>query len=358
MIHENLLETLGMTPVVRLRKLLPHPQDRIYVKLEGANPSGSIKDRAALHMVEQAEQAGLLRPGATLVESTSGNLGKSLALIGAIKGYRVILVVDPKTPRSVLAYATSLGAELDTVIRPDANGSYQTARLHRVHRLVQEIPGAHTLNQYDNPRNPEAYRLHIAQEIVKDFDRLSALVATVSTGGHLSGLGSALKERFPALHVQAVDAVGSAAFGYPSKPYRLRGIGLSWRPGNLHPGPIDALHRVTDTEALSACRVLAAEEGLLLGESGGAAVFSALGYAAANPGGPVLAIAPDTGANYLYETYDDQWLRDHGISPDTLCRNGEDLLRHAHHPVHPPAPVDAGPVPASGTSQITTGGQA
>ncbi|MGK7234599.1 PLP-dependent cysteine synthase family protein [Streptomyces hygroscopicus] len=356
MIHENLLETLGATPVVRLRKLLPRPQDRIHVKLEGANPSGSIKDRAALHMVEQAERAGLLRPGATLVESTSGNLGKSLALIGAVKGYRVILVVDPKTPRSVLTYATSLGAELVTVTRPDAGGDYQAARLRRVRRLVEEIPGAHTLDQYNNPGNPEAHRLHTAQEIVKDFDRLSALVATVSTGGHLSGLGTALKERFPALHVRAVDAVGSAAFGHPFHPYRMRGIGLSWRPGNLDPAPVDSLHRVTDTEALSVCRVLAAEEGLLLGESGGAAVFAALGYAAANPGEPVLAIAPDAGANYLYESYDDQWLRDHGIPLDTLWRSAEDLLCHVRHPLHPPAPVAAGPVAASGYGQVTTGG--
>jgi cysteine synthase len=357
-IHESLLETLGMTPVVRLRKLLPRPQDQIYVKLEGVNPSGSIKDRAALHMVEQAERAGLLRPGATLVESTSGNLGKSLALIGAVRGYRVILVVDPKTPQSVLAYATSLGAELDTVARPDANGSYQAARIRRVRRLVEEIPGACTLDQYNNPHNPEAHRLHTAQEIVKDFDRLSALVATVSTGGHLSGLSTALKEQFPALHVRAVDAAGSAAFGHPFEPYRMRGIGLSWRPGNLDRGPVDSLHRVTDTEALSVCRVLAADEGLLLGESGGAAVFAALGYATANPGEPVLAIAPDTGANYLYETYDDQWLRDHGTPLEALWRTKDDLLRHARHPLHPPAAVAADLGPVAGSGQVVTGGPA
>ncbi|MFG2732545.1 PLP-dependent cysteine synthase family protein [Streptomyces canus] len=358
MIHENLLETLGATPVVRLRKLLPRPQDRVYVKLEGTNPSGSIKDRAALHMVEQAEHAGRLRPGATLVESTSGNLGKSLALIGAIKGYRVILVVDPKTPQSVLAYATSLGAELDTVNRPDGDGNYQTARIRRVRRLVQQIPGAYTLDQYNNPHNPQAHRLHTAQEIAGDFDRLSALVATVSTGGHLSGVSAALKERFPALHVRAVDAMGSAAFGHPFEPYRMRGIGLGWRPGNLDSRPVDSLHRVTDTEALSVCRVLAAEEGLLLGESGGAAVFAALGYAATHPGEPVLAIAPDTGANYLYETYDDQWLHNHGTPLETLWRTPEELLRHVRHPLHPPAAVAADPGLTAESGRVTAGGRA
>lgn len=354
MIHENLLETLGATPVVRLRKLLPRPDDRIYVKLEGANPSGSIKDRAALHMVEQAERANLLRPGATLVESTSGNLGKSLALIGAIKGYRVILVVDPKTPQSVLTYTTTFGAELDLVTRPDANGNYQTARIRRVRELVRQIPGAYTLDQYNNSHNPEAHRIHTAQEIIKDFDRLSALVAAVSTGGHLSGLSAALKEHFPALHVRAVDAVGSAAFGHPFAPYHMRGIGLSWRPGNLDTGIVDTLHRVADTEALSMCRVLAAEEGLLLGESGGAAVFAALGYAAMHPGERVLAIAPDAVSNYLYETYSDEWLRGRGTPLETLWLTAEELLRHVRHPLHPPAAAEANAAHAGDLGEIET----
>ncbi|MET9763547.1 cysteine synthase family protein [Streptomyces sp. NPDC006372] len=336
MIYENVLETLGDTPVVRLRRLLPRPEDRIFVKLEGSNPSNSIKDRAALHMVEQAESRGRLVPGSTIVESTSGNLGKALALIGAVKGYRIILVVDPKTPRSVLSYATSLGAELDMVTQPDPQGGYQPARLRRVRELAGSIPGAITLNQYENPDNPQAHATHTAPEIAKDFDELGALIATVSTGGHLSGLGMALKECFPELHVRAVDAVGSAAFGHPFSPYKMRGIGLSWTPGNLRSECVDSLHRVADTEALSLCRVLAAEEGILLGESGGAAVFAALTYATAHPGKPVLAIAPDSGANYLYESYDDEWLREQGTPPEVLSLTPEDILRHARCPVHPP----------------------
>ncbi|MFC9437048.1 PLP-dependent cysteine synthase family protein [Nocardia sp. NPDC057030] len=344
MIYENVLETLGDTPVVRLRKLLPRRADRIYVKLEGANPSGSIKDRAALYMVEAAEKRGYLGPGATLIESTSGNLGKSLALIGAVKGYRVILVVDPKTPQSVLSYAASLGAELDMVTRPDGNGSYQKTRIERVRQLLDEIPGARNLDQYNNPDNPRAYTRFAAPEIVKDFDHLDALVVAVSTGGHIIGLSSALKDHFPGLHVRAVDAVGSAAFGHPFAPYKMRGIGLSWIPANLRSELVDSLHRVADTEALSICRALAAEEGLLLGESGGAAVFAALTYAAANPGQVVLAIAPDSGVNYLYESYDDQWLRGQGILPGSLFGTSAALLRHTVTPMYPPAatanPVD------------------
>ncbi|MET8563836.1 cysteine synthase family protein [Streptomyces flaveolus] len=342
MIYENVLETLGDTPVIRLRRLLPRPQDRIYVKLEGTNPSGSIKDRAALHMVEEAERSGRLTPGSTIIESTSGNLGKSLALIATVKGYHVILVVDPKTPQSVLSYATSLGADLDMVDRPDGNGSYQAARIRRVHELLRQNERAISLDQYNNPDNPQAHALRTAPEIAKDFDDLAALIATVSTGGHLSGLGGALKETFPSLHVRAVDAAGSATFGHPFSPYKMRGIGLSWRPGNLRTDLVDSLHRVADTEALSMCRVLAREEGLLLGESGGAAVFAALTYAAEHPGRRVLAIAPDSGANYLYESYDDAWLAAQGIPVDVLWGTTPDLLRHARRPLYPPTSITDG----------------
>ncbi|MFE3184263.1 PLP-dependent cysteine synthase family protein [Streptomyces violascens] len=335
MIYNDVLETLGNTPVIQLRKLLPSPQDRIFVKLEGANPSGSIKDRAALNMVIEAERSGRLTPGATIVESTSGNLGKALALIGAVKGYRIVLVVDPKTPQTVLSYATSLGAELDMVTEPDANGGYQATRIRRVQELVAQLPGAITLDQYNNPDNPRAHTRYTAPEIAKDFEQLDALVAAVSTGGHLSGLSAGLKETFPSLHVRAIDAVGSAAFGHPFAPYKIRGIGLGWTPGNLRTDLVDSLHRVSDSEAFSTCRVLAAEEGLLLGESGGAAVFAALAYAARNPGSTVLAMAPDTGANYLYESYDDTWLREHGTPPETLWHGRGELLRHARSPLYP-----------------------
>ncbi len=340
MIHDNVLSSFGDTPVVRLRTLLPGGD--VHVKLEGANPSGSIKDRTALHMVERAEAAGL-RPGSTIVESTSGNLGKSLALIGAVKGYPVVLVVDPKTPRSVLNYARAFGARLDVVTEADSNGSYQAARVRRVHSLVARTPGAVNLDQYNNPDNPRAHTVTTAPEIAKDFDALDALVVAVSTGGHLSGISSALKEHFPTLHVRAVDAAGSSAFGHRFAPYRIRGIGLSWPPGNLRHDLVDSLHRVADTEALSTCRVLAAAEGLLLGESSGAVVFAALTYAMRHPGQSVLAIAPDTGANYLHESYDDDWLRDHGTAPELLWHRRDELLHHARSPVHEPESVEALP---------------
>lgn len=347
MIYENVLELLGGTPVLRVRHVLPDARIRLHIKMEGFNPSGSVKDRAALHMVEEAERRGELRPGATIIESTSGNLGKALALIGAVKGYRVILVVDPKTTPSALSYAASLGAEIDVVREPNSAGSYQEARFDRVRELLAAIPGSYRPDQCNNPDNPMAHALHTAQEIIEDFPRLDALVVAVGTGGHISGTSSALRRHFPRLHVRAVDSFGSSALGFPFAPYRVRGIGNSWVPNNLHTEFIDSLHLVEDVEALSMCRVMASEEGLLLGESGGAVLFAALAYATVHPTQSVLAIAPDRGENYLGESYDDEWLRTEGVAAEELWRTGAEALRHARAPRNPPTPITHAPAHAA-----------
>ncbi|MEU1307735.1 cysteine synthase family protein [Streptomyces cinnamoneus] len=347
MIYENVLELLGGTPVLRVRNVLPDARSRIYVKMEGFNPAGSVKDRAAVHMVEEAERRGELRPGATIIESTSGNFGKALALIGAVKGYRVILVVDPKTTSSVLSYASSLGAEIEVVTEPNSAGSYQEARFDRVRELLAKIPGSYRPDQCNNPDNPRSHALYTAQEIIDDFPQLDALVLAVGTGGHISGTGSALRQHFPRLHVRAVDSFGSAALGFPFAPYRVRGIGNSWVPETLNIEFIDSLHLIEDGEALSMCRVMAAEEGLLLGESGGAVVFAALAYATAHPTQSVLVIAPDRGENYLGESYDDQWLRAEGVEAEDLWRTREEALRHARAPKHPPTSITHAPACAS-----------
>jgi 2,3-diaminopropionate biosynthesis protein SbnA len=347
MIYENLLELLGGTPVLRVRNVVPDERSRIYMKMEGFNPSGSVKDRAALHMVEEAERRGEIRPGATIIESTSGNLGKALALIGAVKGYRVILVVDPKTTPSALTYAASLGAEIDIVTEPNAAGSYQEARFDRVRELLAAIPGSYRPDQCNNRDNPRAHALNTAQEVIADFPHLDALIVAVGTGGHISGTSSVLSRHFPHLHVRAVDSMGSAALGFPFAPYRVRGIGNSWVPENLDIRFIDSLHLIEDEEALSMCRVMASEEGLLLGESGGAVAFAALAYAAAHPTQTVLAIAPDRGENYLGESYEDEWLRAEGLEADELWRTVEEALRHARAPQNPPTPIAHAPAHAS-----------
>jgi cysteine synthase len=337
-IHTDVLQTAGHTPVVRLNKLTA-PGSEVLVKLEGFNPGRSIKDRAAFFMIQEAERRLLLTTGGTIIESTSGNLGKSLALIGAVKGYPVILVVDPKTPRTVIQYARALNAQIDFVDTPDPEGGYQRARIARVRELVDTIPGAYWPDQYNNPDNPRAHAEQTAHELLDDVCRFDALVAAVSTGGHLSGLARTLKRHLPDLSSIGVDAVGSAAFGFCFSGYRMRGLGLAWHPGNLADELVDSAHMVEDYEGIATARALARHEGILVGESSGAAVFAAVHYSFAHPGSRCVVIAADDGANYLDETFNDGWLAGSGIASQITDRGIdtlEGLLAHVRRPDHLP----------------------
>lgn len=303
MIFSSILDTVGRTPVVKLSKVEELTGFRIFVKLESANPGGSIKDRAALAMITQAERDGRLKPNGTIVESTSGNLGKSLALIGAVKGYRVVIVVDPKAPSSVIRFASSLGADIEMVSTPDENGGFQKPRLERVRQLVATIPDAFCPDQYNNPANPRAHATATATELLADVPEFEALITAVSTGGHLSGLAATVKQQLPDTVTIGVDAEGSGAFGYPPGKYAMRGLGLAWPPGNLDRSLIDRLHRVADSEGISTMRLLARAEGILVGESGGAAVFAALHHAHHHPGHRIVVVAADGSANYLDDSF-------------------------------------------------------
>ncbi|HMG21006.1 MAG TPA: pyridoxal-phosphate dependent enzyme [Kofleriaceae bacterium] len=312
MIFQNITSMIGRTPVVQIRSFGPGAAHDIYLKLEGANPGASIKDRAALGLILDAERKGLLKPGATLVESTSGNLGKSLAMIGCARGYRVVLVMDVKVTPSVVAFCRAFGAVIDMIDEPDETGSYQKPRLRRVKQLLAEIPDAYWPNQYDNPANPAVHEATTAKEIIGDLPDLDYLVASVSTGGHLSGVARAIKRARPSAQVIAVDALGSSVFGFPYQPFLLNGIGLAWTPGNVDLRAVDEVSLVRDADAYSACRLLAQRDGVLIGGSGGAVLFTCLALAARRPG-KILGIAADTGANYLDTIYNDQWIADHGI---------------------------------------------
>jgi len=312
MIKNTVLDAIGGTPLVRVARVAPDNGSEVLVKLEGFNPAGSIKDRAAWFMVREAARSGALRPGATIVESTSGNFGKSLAMIGAACGYRVVLVVDPKAPASMLRFAEAFGAEIEMVDQPDEYGGYQRPRIERVQKLLANNPEAVCLDQYNNPDNPRAHQEETAREIIGDAGVIDVLVAAVSTGGHISGLAAGLRSRFPDLHIVAVDAVGSSIFGYPFGAYVMRGLGLAWRPGNLDLGAVDTLHRVADYEAFAMCRVLAQQEALLVGESGGAVLFAALHWARTHPGARIVAVVPDSGVNYIDESFNDGWLAARG----------------------------------------------
>jgi cystathionine beta-synthase/cysteine synthase A len=340
MIFETILDTVGRTPIVRLNRVTMANGSEILVKLEGFNPAGSIKDRTALSMVVQAELDGRLRPRGTIIESSSGNTGKGLAMIGAARGYRVILVTDPKAPRSMIEYATALGAELEIVQTPDENG-YQGPRLARLKQLLAEIPGSFWPNQYDNPDNRRIHAEQTALEILADVPDFDALVVAVGTGGHISGVSSTVKRKLPDVETVGVDAKGSVAFGFPYSTWLMRGLGIAWKPGNLDESVVDQVHLVTDHEGIATSRLLARTEGLLVGESSGATVFGALHYAYRHPGRRIVAIAPDCGTNYLGESFDDGWLDDHGLGEGVADLGSiERLVAAARRPTCRPVRLD------------------
>lgn len=335
MIYDGILEAVGQTPMVRTKRLLRAHEGELLLKLEGFNPGGSVKDRAALAIILHAEALGQLLPGATIVEATSGNFGKSLAMVGAARGYEVVLVVDPKTPTASLRYCRALGARLEMVEAVDENGSYQHARHERARELVEATPGAFMPDQYDNPLNVEAHRATTAVEILDAVGELDVFVAAVSTGGHISGIGNVLKRARPDAQVVAVDAHGSRLFCDGSAPYAMRGIGLSWRPGNLDLTVIDCVQCVSDAEAFGTCRVVAREEGIAVGESGGAVLFASLAYALAHAPRRIVALIPDGASSYLFDgAYDDGWLGDQGLTADVVVDAGG-LREAAANPTFP-----------------------
>ena len=313
---ESVLEAIGNTPLINLNLGLPQSSADIWIKVESANPGGSIKDRPALNMIHEAEQRGDLAPGGTVVESTSGNLGVALAMICAVKGYRCIVVADPRTSKTNLDAARAFGAQVEIVTTKNlADGTFQEARIKRARELAQSIEGAFMPWQYGNPDNPAAHQRQTAQEILKAFpDGPDALVASVSTAGHLSGLARGLKDAQVATKIVGVDVEGSVVFGGQKSPTAITGMGLGWQPENLELRMVDEAFKVAAEPALGMARVIARKAGMLLGGSSGAAIFVGVAQALRmQPGQAVVVIAPDRGEKYLSEFYDDQWCKARGL---------------------------------------------
>lgn len=298
-------------PIVRLQNLAGICQTvECYLKLESCNPGGSIKDKNAAVLVAQAEAKGWLTPGGTIVESSSGNFGVGLAIQGALRGYRVIIVVDAKTTPAFRRMLRAYGAELAEVTQVDASGSMQKARIAKATQLARSIPGAWYPCQHYNPNNPDAHQLLTGPEVEAAFgDSLQALVVGVSTGGQLSGLARYLKPRYPDLRLIGVDVEGSVIFHSEPAPYKMTGIGLSFRPPHLDYGATDSAYVVPENLAYSVCHALARREGLLLGSSSGAIVAAGLHLAHTLPeGSRILMINPDRGDRYLETIYNPEWL--------------------------------------------------
>lgn len=314
-----LLETIGNTPLIELRNTTASTEGRLLFKYERGNPGGSIKDRPALFIVTEAEKRGLLKPGGTIIESSSGNFGISLAMIGAAKGYRVIILVDPKTTATNLALLKCFGAEVVVVTEQDDSGSYHKTRISLANKLADEIPDAFRPDQCFNLLNSTAHYQGTAREIFADCpDNIAAIVAAVSIGGQLGGISRYTKTYRPDVKVIGVDAVGSSIFGGESHSYLIPGIGLAWTPCNVAVENIDSVYKVTDEAAFVAARCFTRNEGILMGPSSGACALVALTIAKQlSPLDCVVCIISDGGERYIQTLFNDTWMQTNHFSTET-----------------------------------------
>lgn len=317
-VFDDVTHAVGMVPSVQLHRVSRICQvNRCYLKLESCNPGGSIKEKNAVYLVDRAEEDGLLRPGGTIVESSSGNFGIGLAMVGAARGYRVIIVVDAKTAPPMRRMLQAYGAELVDVplSEADASGSMQRARMRRAQELTASIPGAWYPCQHLNPENPDAHAFYTAREIEASFGgSLDAVVVGVSTAGQIMGIARYLLRRYPALKLVGVDVLGSVILGGPARPYKMTGVGLSFFPPNMNLDVLYCGYIVPEDVAYSVCHALGRTEGLLLGASTGAIVAGGLHLAASlGPNRRILMVNPDRGDRYLETVYDAGWLAKNGF---------------------------------------------
>ena len=309
-------DLIGNTPLIRLNSAGNSQRCvDVYGKLEALNPAGSVKDRTARQLLKQAEIDHGLSEDWTIVESTSGNMGHALAMLCAIKKYRFICVLDPKTPKSNIALVNAFGGIVKMVETPDETGNYQKKRIAVAKALAAELPDCINLDQYNNPAAIEAHFTTTGPELyAQTGGNIDVLVGSASTGSHLSGTAKYLKMKDPRIHVIGVEPLGSVVFGGTYHSYLQNGAGLSFQPGNLLMNCINEIIKVPDGEAFAMCHKLARNEGLLLGGSSGAVTYAAEQYAKRSTAPCVIvAILPDDGLKYLETIYDDQWLQARGL---------------------------------------------
>ena len=300
-IHQNLLSLIGNTPLVEVQNIAREEnlKARVIVKIESRNPGGSVKDRIALAMVEDAEKEGLLKPGGTIIEPTSGNTGIGLAWVASVKGYKLILTMPETMSTERMKLLKALGATL--VLTPGNEG--MAGSVAKARELKDKTPGAIILGQFDNPANPEVHIRTTAEEIWRDTDgKVDIFVACVGTGGTLSGTAEGLKRHNPRIKAIAVEPLASPLLsGGKAGSHRIQGIGANFIPNNYHAEVVDEIIQVSDEAAMQATRLLAQKEGLLAGISSGAAFHAALQTARLpeNEGKMIVVLLPDTGERYL-----------------------------------------------------------
>jgi cystathionine beta-synthase len=337
MIHNSIIETIGGTPLVRLNKLSKVIKGTVLVKIEYFNPGNSVKDRMALKMVLDAEKSGLLKPGGTIIEGTSGNTGMGLALTAISRGYKCIFTTNDKQSKEKIDVLRALGAEVvicPTNVHPkDPRSYYSTAA-----RLNKEIPNSFYPNQYDNLSNTQAHYETTGPEIWKDTGgKVTHWVAGVGTGGTVCGVSKFLKEKNKNIRTIGIDTYGSVFKKYKETgifdeneiyPYGTEGIGEDILPQNVDFDLIDLFIKVTDKDAAITTRRLAREEGMFVGWSSGAAVYGGLEYAREQLGKDdiMVILLPDHGTRYLGKVYNDAWMRDHGYLESREFATAKDII--------------------------------
>jgi len=324
-VYSNILELVGQTPMVELHKITQNIPGRVYAKLEMFNPGNASKDRIALHIIENAEKKGILKKGDTIVETTSGNTGYSLAMISIIKGYKCILAVSDKSSQDKIDILKSLGAEVHVcpanVAPDDPNSYYETAK-----RIHKETPGSIYINQYFNELNIEAHYCTTGPEIWNQTQgKVTHVVVASGTGGTISGIGRYLKEKNSDIKVLGVDAVGSVIKKYHEtgeldlnevKPYKIEGLGKNLIPTATDFTTIDAFEKVTDKEAAITAREIVMTEGIFPGYTSGAVIQALFQYADKNyftEESIIVVVFPDHGSRYMNKIFSNSWMKEQGF---------------------------------------------
>jgi cystathionine beta-synthase len=330
----NILEAIGGTPLVRLNRINQGLKPQIYVKADYTNPGGSVKDRIGITMIDDAERRGLLKPGGTIIEGTSGNTGMGLALVAAVRGYKMVFTITDKQSKEKVDLLKALGAEVivcPTAVEPEDPRSYYSV----AQKLAREIPNSFYPNQYANPMNPEAHFLTTGPEIWDDSEgKITHFVCGMGTGGTISGAGKYLKEKNPGVKIIGVDPIGSLYYDsfktgatIKAKTYVVEGIGEDFFPATMNMKILDDVMQVNDEECFVVARRLVKLEGLFTGGSGGGCISAALRLAKdLGPEGFIVAFLPDTGMRYLSKVYNDEWMRERGYVESVVPITASDII--------------------------------
>ena len=309
MIKNSILDSIGKTPIIKLDKIGKKLACNLYGKCEFLNPGGSVKDRIGINMINQAEEDGVIKPGAVLIEPTSGNTGIGLAMAAAVKGYKIIITMPNKMSKEKEVVLKALGAE---IVRTPTEAAWDSPESHIgvAKKLNKEISNSFILDQYSNQSNPDAHYNFTAEEIIKEFNSLDMLVAGVGTGGTITGIAKRLKEHYKNIKIIGVDPEGSILGGGTEIfPYHVEGIGYDFFPDVLDNSLIDEYVKINDSNSFKIARQLIKEEGLLIGGSSGGAIWAAFQSAQKlKPHQNCLVILPDSIRNYLSKFVDDDWI--------------------------------------------------